>query len=134
MEILEAAYPVMFTQWALRPDSGGDGKHRGGLGAIYEIELLEQQADVFLFGERGKFAPPGVAGGKAGAKNVFSFETDAGEETPPLVSKMVGIKLKRGQKVRLETPGGGGYGPPDERSEEARRRDAELGYVTGSSA
>ena len=39
-EILEAAYPVMFTQWALRPDSGGAGRHRGGLGAIYEIEAL----------------------------------------------------------------------------------------------
>ena len=38
-EILEAAYPVMFTQWALRPDSAGAGTHRGGVGAIYEIEL-----------------------------------------------------------------------------------------------
>ncbi|HEY5210995.1 MAG TPA: hydantoinase B/oxoprolinase family protein, partial [Stellaceae bacterium] len=63
IEILEAAYPVMFTQWALRPDSGGPGRHRGGLGAIYEIELLEEQADVFLFGERGRFPPRGVAGG-----------------------------------------------------------------------
>ena len=55
LEILEAAYPVKFTQWALRPDSGGDGRSRGGLGAIYEIELLEHEADVFLFGERGRF-------------------------------------------------------------------------------
>jgi N-methylhydantoinase B len=44
MEILEAAYPVMFRQWALRPDSGGPGEHRGGLGAVYEIELLEESA------------------------------------------------------------------------------------------
>ena len=65
LEILEAAYPVRFTQWALRPDSGGAGEFRGGLGAIYEIELLEKQADVFLFGERGRFAPPGVVGGGA---------------------------------------------------------------------
>ncbi len=134
LEILEAAYPVMFTQWALRPNSGGDGKHRGGLGAIYEIELLEEQADVFLFGERGKFAPPGVAGGKPGAKNTFIFETETGQDTPPFVSKMVGITLARGQKVRLETPGGGGYGPPVERSQAARDRDVELGYVTGPTA
>ena len=53
LEILEAAYPVQFTQWALRPDSGGTGKHRGGLGAVYEIELLEESATAFLFGERG---------------------------------------------------------------------------------
>ncbi len=130
LEILEAAYPVMFTQWALRPDSGGDGQHRGGLGAIYEIELLEEKADAFLFGERGKYPPAGVAGGEPGAMNRFTFETDDGEETPPLISKMVGIKLKRGQKVRLETPGGGGYGPADKRSAEAQARDLDLGYVT----
>ncbi len=130
LEILEAAYPVMFTQWALRPDSGGEGKHRGGLGAVYEIELLEEEADAFLFGERGKYPPAGVAGGEPGAMNQFTFETDEGDATPPLVSKMVGIKLKRGQKVRLETPGGGGYGPADQRSAEARARDVELGYVT----
>ena len=56
LEILEAAYPVQFTQWALRPDSGGAGEYRGGLGAIYELELLEEEATAFLFGERGKFA------------------------------------------------------------------------------
>ena len=57
----------MFTQWALRPDSAGPGSHRGGLGAIYEIEALaDGGADVFLLGERGKFPPFGVNGGKAG--------------------------------------------------------------------
>ena len=55
LEILEAAYPIKFKQWALRADSGGDGKYRGGLGAVYEIELLEESADLFLFGERGAF-------------------------------------------------------------------------------
>ncbi|MGI9370865.1 MAG: hydantoinase B/oxoprolinase family protein [Hyphomicrobiales bacterium] len=134
LEILEAAYPVMFTQWALRPGSGGKGKHRGGLGAIYEIELLEESADVFLFGERGKYAPAGVAGGEGGAKNRFSYETDDGDATPPFVSKMVGIKLKRGQKVRLETPGGGGYGPPDERAAAAIARDEALGFVSGDNS
>ena len=55
VEILESLYPVMFTQWALRPDSGGPGRNRGGLGAIYEVEALaEAGADVFLIGERGK--------------------------------------------------------------------------------
>ena len=129
LEILEAAYPVMFRQWALRPNSGGAGKHRGGLGAVYEIELLEEQATAFLFGERGKFAPPGVAGGEAGATNVFTYEQDDGEHNPPFVSKMVGINLVRGQAVRLETPGGGGYGPPGERDPDAHRRDLELGYI-----
>src|SRR5579859_1651312 len=80
VEVLEALYPVMFTQWALRPDSGGPGRNRGGLGAIYEIEALaEDGADVFLIGERGKFPPFGVNGGGSAALNRFVYESDGGE-------------------------------------------------------
>jgi N-methylhydantoinase B len=148
-EILEAAYPVIFTQWALRPDSGGDGMHRGGLGAIYEIELLENAAEAFIFAERGKFAPAGVAGGKPAAKNVFRWrsrlvsshagDAKAGKggkagvwHVPPGISKMVGIKLQRGDRVRIESPGGGGYGLPSRRSAAARAQDLRLGYVTAA--
>jgi N-methylhydantoinase B len=134
LEILEAAYPVMFTQWALRPDSGGAGKSRGGLGAVYELELLEESADVFLFGERGRFAPKGVAGGSDAVLNGFTYEQADGEHHPPMASKMVGIKLNRGQKVRLETPGGGGYGPASEREPAKIERDIALGYVTREAA
>lgn len=134
MEILEAAYPVMFRQWALRPDSGGAGEHRGGLGAVYEIELLEERAQAFLFGERGRFAPKGAAGGGDGALNRFAYETEEGEGAPPLASKMLGIKLKRGQAVRLETPGGGGYGPPAARAPQAVARDVARGLVTPDAA
>ena len=133
-EILEAAYPVMFTRWALRPDSAGAGRHRGGLGAIYEIELLEEEADVFLFGERGRHPPPGVVGGQAAALNRFAYSQADGEHTPPMASKMVGIKLKRGERVRLETPGGGGYGAPAERDPAALAEDLRLGYVTPAGA
>ncbi len=133
-EILESAYPVMFNQWALRPDSGGPGRNRGGLGAIYEIELLEENADVFLFGERGKYAPPGVVGGKPAAMNKFTYQQDDGDHVPPMVSKMVGIKLKKGQSVHLETPGGGGYGQPVERDPAAVARDYTLGFVSRENA
>jgi len=134
VEILEAAYPVIFTQWALRPDSGGPGRHRGGLGAIYEIELLEENADVFLFGERGRFSPPGVVGGGEGARNVFTYQQDDGPHTPPMVSKMVGIKIKKGQRLRLETPGGGGYGGARLRDPAAVARDVKMGYVSAKAA
>ncbi len=134
LEILEAAYPVRFTQWALRPDSGGPGKHRGGLGAIYEIELLEEEADFFLFAERSRFAPAGVVGGGPGALNRFTYEQDDGFHEPAMASKMVGAKLKRGQRVRLMTPGGGGYGPVGERNPAAITRDVELGYVSAQAA
>ncbi len=134
LEILEAAYPVRFTQWALRPDSGGAGEYRGGLGAIYEIELLEKQADVFLFGERGKFAPAGVVGGHQAATNRFQFEQAGGFREPPMVSKIVGVSIVRGQKLRLETPGGGGYGNPRDRDPESVARDVRLGFVSSDCA
>lgn len=129
LEILEAAYPVRFTQWALRPDSAGDGKHRGGLGAVYEIELLEDSAEAFIFGERGRSAPKGIAGGGVAALNVFRYQQDGQWRTPPMSSKMLGIQLQRGDRVRLETPGGGGYGDPAGRTTAAREHDRKMGYV-----
>ena len=134
LEILEAAYPVMFRQWALRADSGGAGKNRGGLGAVYEIELLEKSAEGFIFGERAKHAPPGVLGGKSAALNEFYFEQGEGDLTPPMGSKMVGIQLMNGQAVRLESPGGGGYGDPLLRSIDAVTEDIRLGYISPENA
>lgn len=131
-EILEAAHPVMFTQWALRPDSAGDGRHRGGLGAIYEIEALAPgTTEVFLLGERGRFAPFGVEGGGPAALNRFRWTTDGVTwNAPPLASKIVGVELPRGGRVRLETPGGGGWGDPSGRDPDARAHDLRQGYVT----
>jgi N-methylhydantoinase B len=85
---------------------------------------------VFLFGERGRFAPPGVAGGRAAALNRFTYEQADGEHQPPMASKMVGIKLDRGRKMLLETPGGGGYGDPFERSPETVAEDVRRGFVS----
>ena len=133
-EILEAAYPVYFRTWALRADSGGPGFHRGGLGAVYEIELLENNADVFLFGERGRFAPQGISGGSPGALNRFEYEKSGVFHQPPMASKMVGITIKRGQCLRLETPGGGGYGEAKDRPPGLVAEDVRLGYVTVDAA
>ncbi|MEO0910676.1 MAG: hydantoinase B/oxoprolinase family protein, partial [Pseudomonadota bacterium] len=135
MEILEAAYPVMFRQWALRPDSAGAGTHRGGFGAVYEIEVLEENgAEAFLFGERGRFNPKGIAGGQDGALNVFTYEQDDGWNVPPLTSKMRGIRLKQGQAVRLETPGGGGYGEAANRPAGLVARDVAHGLMSEEEA
>jgi len=135
VEVLESLYPVMFTQWALRPDSAGPGMHRGGLGAIYEVEALaDGGADVFLIGERGKFPPFGVNGGGPAALNRFVFQTDEGWSTPPLVSKITDVKIRRSQKVRLETPGGGGFGDPMTRDPNRVARDVRFGYISHEAA
>jgi N-methylhydantoinase B len=134
-EILESLYPVMFTQWALRPDSAGPGRHRGGVGAIYEIEALNDgDTDVFLLGERGKYPPFGVNGGSPAALNRFYFDTADGERTPPLVSKITDVRIRRGQRVRLETPGGGGFGDPRTREPALVARDVRLGLVSREAA
>ncbi len=133
VEILEAAYPVMFTQWALRPDSAGAGTHRGGLGAIYEIEVLTD-AQVSLLGERGTIGPFGVVGGGSGALNRFTWQSDEGDRSPELVSKVTDVAVRAGRRVRLETPGGGGWGPAAARDPAARERDRRFGYVTDGAA
>lgn len=131
MEILEAAYPVLFREWALRPDSAGSGQYRGGAGAIYEIEVLDGQgAEAFLFGERGRFAPKGIAGGNEAAMNVFQYEQEQSWKAPPLVSKMRGIRLQQGEAVRLETPGGGGYGHASQRDPLRVWKDVRQGLIS----
>lgn len=134
VEILEAAYPVLFRKWALREDSAGPGRSRGGLGAIYELEMLEEQTEVTLFGERGRFAPQGVLGGDAAVSTRFSYETDEGWKQPQMASKILGVPLAKGQRLRLETPGGGGYGPASERPLDAIEADVALGYVSATDA
>jgi N-methylhydantoinase B len=75
-----------------------------------------------------------VVGGANGALNVFHYQQDDGEHRPALVSKMVGVRIRRGQRLRLETPGGGGYGEPHERDPAAVARDVYLGYVSAAAA
>ena len=136
LEILEAAYPIAFRQWALRSDSGGAGQYRGGLGATYEIEVLGDEADGFFFGERGRHAPQGVGLATQAACNQFSWKStqDSTAERPEMVSKKVGIRLAKGGSVTLETPGGGGYGDPLERPIQTVSNDLRLGYISVQSA
>ncbi len=129
VEVMEAAYPVLYRQWALRPGSGGAGQHRGGLGAIYELEMLEDEAEAFVFAERARFAPQGVLGGGPGAMNHIVYGPPAAMQPPPLGSKVVGVHLHRGDRIRLSSPGGGGWGDPALRDPEAAARDRRLGYV-----
>ncbi len=75
-----------------------------------------------------------MVGGGSGALNKFSFPKDGGRASPPMVSKMVGISLRRGERLLLETPGGGGYGAARERPVADVQRDVRLGYVSAEAA
>nr|WP_228430757.1 hydantoinase B/oxoprolinase family protein [Baekduia soli] len=131
VEVFEATYPVRFTRWALREGSGGTGEHRGGLGATYELEVLGAEAEAFVFGERARHAPRGTLGGGDGAPNVVTWTDADGPHHPALGAKATGIRLHRGDRLRIDSPGGGGYGDPARRAPEAAERDRRLGYVAG---
>jgi N-methylhydantoinase B len=102
IEALETEYPIRVTELAVRRGSGGAGRHHGGDGIVREIEALEPMSFT-LITERRRHAPRGRDGGEDGApgRNLLN-----GEELP---SKASG-ELQPGDRLRIETPGGGGYG------------------------
>ncbi len=106
-EALEYAYPLRVTRYSLRQGSGGAGKYRGGDGIVREIELLAD-AQVTLLAERRKFSPYGLAGGGDGAVGKAGIVHTNGrvEEMPGKFSH----QLRKGDKIRIESPGGGGWG------------------------
>jgi N-methylhydantoinase B len=109
IEALEYAYPFRVLRYRYRRNSGGNGKYRGGDGLMREIELLGP-AQVTLLTERRAFSPYGLAGGASGAmgRNVI-IERGAERELPGKCN----IHVTAGTAVRIETPGGGGWGKPD---------------------
>jgi N-methylhydantoinase B len=112
VEALELEFPMRMVEYSLRRDSGGDGEHRGGDGVIREIEALAP-LHYSLITERRRHAPPGAGGGSDGAPGRNLLD---GEELPP---KAIG-ELEAGQRLRIETPGGGGHGiPPTQPSSSA---------------
>jgi N-methylhydantoinase B len=104
VEALELEFPLRVTEYALRRDSGGDGAFHGGDGVIREFEALAPLS-YSLITERRRHAPRGADGGEPGATGRNLLD---GEELP---SKAIG-QLDAGQRLRIETPGGGGHGKP----------------------
>jgi N-methylhydantoinase B len=105
VEALELEFPLRMVRYERRRGSGGAGRHRGGDGVIREVEAL-QALTYSLITERRRIAPRGAAGGRPGAPGRNLLD---GRELP---AKSIG-RLGPGQRLRVETPGGGGYGEPE---------------------
>ena len=101
-EAIELEYPLRVERWELRPASGGDGAYRGGDGVVRELRALED-CRLSVLAERRRHAPQGREGGADGARGLTLVN---GEEQPPKLTR----ELAAGDVVRVETPGGGGYG------------------------
>ncbi len=106
IEALEYAYPFRVRRYAYRMGSGGSGRFRGGDGLVREIELLAP-AQVTILSDRRSFAPYGLAGGSAGATGKNNIVEDGVERSLP--GKCT-LGARTGDIVRIETPGGGGWG------------------------
>jgi N-methylhydantoinase B len=104
VEALELEFPLRVVEYAIRRGSGGSGAHRGGDGIVREYEVLADM-QLSLLTERRRHAPPGADGGEPGARGRNLLD---GEELPA----KTGRRLRAGQRLRIETPGGGGHGTP----------------------
>ena len=106
-EALEYAYPLRVRRYSLRPASGGDGKFYGGNGIVREIEVL-CDAEVTLLADRRTRGPYGLSGGKPGAPGRAHVIREDGsiEELPGKFN----VRLRKGERIRIESPGGGGWG------------------------
>jgi N-methylhydantoinase B len=123
IESLEAEYPIRVNEYSLRPNSGGAGRFRGGLG-IERTLTVEEDATVSLLTERREVAPRGLAGGGTGARGQNLIDD---REVPAKITR----DIPAGTRITVRTPGGGGHGDPRHRSREAQSRDTADGKITG---
>jgi len=128
VEVVESEYPLMVEELALRPDSGGDGRHRGGLGFRRAYRVLGSDVTLTTMIERRVVPPYGLFGGKAAAP--FRITLNPGTPRERDVRGKETMKLAQGDLVLLETCGGGGYGDPAERPAAERDADRREGYVS----
>ncbi len=127
IEIMEQNFPVLYHRYALREGSGGAGAHRGGLGLDYEVELRRGAAQASFVMDHGRFGPQGVLSGEDGAVNEVEVWRGGVKYIPEHLSKEQDIPLKAGDRVRVKTPGGGGYGDPADRDANLTQEDRRLG-------
>ncbi len=134
VEIMEQAYPVLYHRYALREGSGGAGRMRGGFGLDYEVELRRGQATASFVMDHGRFGPQGAMGGSDGAVNEVTVWQNGVAYAPLHLSKEQDIPMVPGDRVRVRTPGGGGYGDPFAREVEAVAEDVRLERYTADQA
>jgi N-methylhydantoinase B len=128
IEVEETFWPVLVDRYVWRPDSGGPGKFKGGLG-LCKAYTFEHGTSATLAFERSKCPPWGLFGGGPGHVGT-SVVRQPGENQWTVYQKATGLRIKPGGQLELLSGGGGGYGPPEDRDIERVVEDVRLGYVT----
>ena len=130
IEMIENDYPLTFMQYGLVPNSGGEGKSRGGLGLVREFRLDAPEGTFAANLDRFKIAPYGLEGGEPGRVGQLILRRAGSDTEENLASKVAGLNMKTGDIIRLETAGGGGHGNPKDRSKSDISDDLLEGYTT----
>ena len=130
IEVHEVRFPLFFRRHEFRPDSGGDGRYRGGPGAELEMVIeTAQPAVANTAGEGVKYGACGLLGGVDGKPHTYWLQSD-GRVDRPLKTKETGVALHPGDVLHAHSGGGGGWGPPSERAADDRARDVDVGFVS----
>lgn len=132
VEAMEMDAPIRIHRVALRQDSGGPGRQRGGLGVVKEYEILDGEISFTYRGERHFYAPQGAQGGGDGAMARAVIRRADGKEE--IIASKAMARLGRGDRVVVETAGGGGNGPPAARDADALALDLADGKVSAARA
>jgi N-methylhydantoinase B len=133
VEVTEAEVPIRMRRYGVVRDSGGPGKYRGGSGAMMEFQVFAPNSIVTARNrDRSRFASWGVLGGMAGGNSRFTL--NPGTEREVRLDNTDVLNVQPGDIVRIEGPGGGGYGSPFERDPERVLRDVVRGYVSERAA
>lgn len=132
VESLETDYPFMrVEEYGMRRGSAGAGTHRGGLGAHRVYRILDDNVTFNCYSDRFRIAPWGLFGGAAGKTTEFVIERDGERISIPSKSN---VPLRKGDRLRIDTAGGGGYGDPRQRPRELVLADIANGYITETEA
>lgn len=132
VEVMEQSFPFSVKNYGYIDDSGGAGKHRGGTGLQREIQLLDDGFTITLTADRAKNQPWGLFGGEGGQTSKCTIFTNDGEEIK--IKSKETRTVQKGDSIRLQTAGGGGYGKPEERDAEDIKKDIELGFISKEQA
>ncbi|MCA3263044.1 MAG: hydantoinase B/oxoprolinase family protein [Telmatospirillum sp.] len=133
VEALELEYPLLLDEYCFVPDSGGAGRHRGGLGMARQIRILNDGTTLSVRSDAHIVAAPGVFGGLP--SSVTRIVRNPGTDREEVLhSKASGLSVGAGETVRVETLGGGGFGPPSERPLELLAADLRQEKVSLAAA
>src|SRR5207244_11629959 len=129
VESVEHDFPLRVVRYGVSSDSGGPGQQRGGTGVIRDVRVLCERAEVATRMENTLVAPYGVGGGRAGrtGRIVLNPGTPEAREVP---GQFDGLQVRRGDLLRFETCGGGGWGDPLTRDPMRVRQDVARGFIT----